>query len=286
MKNSDRQPILETLSHAEKDDLILRLWDDLTEARGRLQALEAQLASQQAAADSSGSPLRAPLRTHGSDERPVAPAASSPKPTLGRGVLRSKFVLGFVAFVALAFALDAAVGWYQRHRLEQKRLADRVLEHAAYSGLYVDLVNVAYEPDRKSYRLTMVMRNLDPAHSLYVMLSPVRVFEQAGLAWREIPARAPRGAAATVVKLADTQTYETVFEPNLKEFTQLIPGYMHIRFESTSLVSGRAEPEDDIIDRRDRYYVYLKPYGADDAALRQRMKYAGDPPVYIPMPPH
>ena len=43
---------------------------------------------------------------------------------------------------------------------------------------------------------------------------------------------------------------------------------MHIRFESTSLVSGRAEPEDDIIDRRDRYYVYLKPHGADDAALR------------------
>jgi hypothetical protein len=283
MKNSDRQPILETLSHAEKDDLILRLWDDLTEARARLQALEAQ-AADKAAAD--GSTLRAALQKHGTEERPAAPTASSLKPGLGRGVLRSKFVLGLIAFVALAFALDTAVGWYQRHRLEQKRLADRALEHAAYSGLYVDLVNVAYEPDRKSYRLTMVMRNLDPAQPLYVMLSPVRVFEQAGLAWREIPARAPRGGAATVVKLANTQTYETVFEPNLQDFTQLIPGYMHIRFESTSLVSGRAEPEDDIIDRRDRYYVYLKPHGADDVALRQRMKYAGDPPVYIPMPPH
>jgi hypothetical protein len=283
MKNSDRQPILETLSHAEKDDLILRLWDDLTEARARLQALEAQLADK-AAVD--GSTLRAALQRHGTDGRPAAPPASSLEPRLGRGVLRSKFVLGLVAFVALAFALDTAVGWYQRHRLEQKRLADRALEHAAYSGLYVDLVNVAYEPDQKSYRLTMIMRNLDPAHPLYVMLSPVRVFEQAGLAWREIPARAPRGSAATVVKLADTQTYETVFEPNLKEFTQLIPGYMHIRFESTSLVSGRSEPEDDIVDRRDRYYVYLKPHGADDVALRQRMKYAGDPPVYIPMPPH
>jgi hypothetical protein len=283
MKNSDRQPILETLSHAEKDDLILRLWDDLTEARARLQALEAQLADK-AAVD--GSTLRSALQKHGTDGRVAAAPASSLKPRLGRGVLRSKFVLGLIAFVALACALDAAVGWYQRYRLEQRRLADRALEHAAYSGLYVDLVNVAHEPDQKSYRLTMVMRNLDPAHPLYVMLSPVRVFEQAGLAWREIPARAPRGSAATVVKLADTQTYETVFEPNLKEFTQLIPGYMHIRFESTSLVSGRAEPEGDIVDRRDRYYVYLKPHGADDVALRQRMKYAGDPPVYIPMPPH
>jgi hypothetical protein len=286
MKNTDRQPILETLSHAEKDDLILRLWDDLCEARARLQALEARLADQPAAPHAGASALRGELRKHASDKPAAAPAASHIEPQLGRGVLHSKFVLGAIAFVALAFALDTGVGWYQRHRLEQKRLADRALEHAAYSGLYVDLVNVAYEPDQKSYRLTMMMRNLDPAHPLYVMLSPVRAFEQAGLAWREIPARAPRGGAATVVKVTDQQAYETVFEPNLKEWTELIPGYMHIRFESTSLVSGRSEPEDDIIDRRDRYYVYLKPHGADDAALRQRMKYPGDPPVYIPMPPH
>jgi hypothetical protein len=283
MKNSDRPPLLETLSHAEKDDLILRLWDDLCEARALLQALEARLADQQPASD--GGALRAELQKHATERRP-APAASPIGPRFGRGVLRSKFVLGVVAFIALAFALDAAVGWYQRHRLETKRLADRALEHAAYSGLYVDLVNVAFEPDQKSYRLTMMMRNLDPAHPLYVMLTPVRVFEQAGLAWREIPAHAPRGAAATVVKLTDQQAFETVFEPNLKTWTELIPGYMHIRFESTSLVSQRSEPEDDIIDRRDRYYVYLKPHGADDAALRQQMKYPGNPPVYIPMPPH
>jgi hypothetical protein len=280
MKNSDRPPLLETLSHAEKDDLILRLWDDLCEARARLQALEARLADPQPAPA-----LRGERQKHATEKR-AAPAASRIGPRFGRGVPRSKLVLGVIAFIALAFALDAAVGWYQRHRLEVKRLADRALEHAAYSGLYVDLVNVAYEPDQKSYRLTMMMRNLDPAHPLYVMLTPVRVFEQAGLAWREIPAHPPRGASATVVKLTDNQAFETVFEPNLKTWTELIPGYMHIRFESTSLVSGRAEPEDDIIDRRDRYYVYLKPHGADDAALRQRMKYPGDPPVYIPMPPH
>jgi hypothetical protein len=283
MKNTDRQPILETLSDAEKNDLILRLWGDLCEARARLQTLEARLADQQPAPD--GSALRTELQKHRTERR-SAPTASQIAPRLGRGVLRSKFVLGAVAFVALAFALDAAIGFYQRHRLEQKRLAERALEHAAYSGLYVDLANVTYEPDQKSYRLTMMMRNLDPTHPLYVMLSPVRVFEQAGLAWREIPARAPRGAAGTVVKITDRQAYETVFEPNLREWTELIPGYMHIRFESTSLVSGRSEPEDDIVDRRDRYYVYLKPHGTDDAALRERMKYPGDPPLYIPMPPH
>ena len=40
------------------------------------------------------------------------------------------------------------------------------------------------------------------------------------------------------------------------------------------------------VERNDRTYVYLKPHGADDEAIRKRMKYPGSPPVYIPMPPH
>ena len=61
---------------------------------------------------------------------------------------------------------------------------------------------------------------------------------------------------------------------------------MHVRFESASLVSERSEPDDDIIERTDRYYVYLKPQGADDDSIRRRMNLAGDPPIYMPMPPH
>ena len=65
-----------------------------------------------------------------------------------------------------------------------------------------------------------------------------------------------------------------------------MPGYMHIRFEGVSLVSERSDPEDDIVERTDRYYVYLKPYDADDEAIRTRMKLQGTPPLYLPMPPH
>jgi hypothetical protein len=65
-----------------------------------------------------------------------------------------------------------------------------------------------------------------------------------------------------------------------------MPGYMHIRLANNRLISQRSEPDDDIVERNDRYYVYLKPHGADDEAIRKRMKYPGEPPVYIPMPPH
>jgi hypothetical protein len=132
----------------------------------------------------------------------------------------------------------------------------------------------------------MKMSNVDPSQPIYVMQGPVRVFEQLGLTWKEVPSRAPSGEGTRMVKLTGPYTYETLFEPNLKDWTELMPGYMHIRFESLSLVSERSDPDDDIIERTDRYYVYLKPHGADDEAIRKRMKLQGEPPLYMPMPPH
>ena len=200
--------------------------------------------------------------------------------------MSARVLITIAALIALVFALDFTIGRYQQYRLDQKRLAELRLQHAAYEGMFVEVVNVAYEPDQKSYRLTMKITNVEPGRPLYVMQSPVRVFEQIGLSWKEVPSRDPDGEGARVIKLADAYTFQSIFEPNLAEWTELIPGYMHIRFEANSLISERSEPDDHIIDRTDRYYVYLKPHGADDNAIRKRMNYKSDPPVYMPMPPH
>lgn len=278
--------LIDKLSDTEKDELIVRLWRDLQEARTRYRDLEERLARLEHEAGSGGaSPLLAKLQEASA---PPPQRASDPKVRLGRGLgfLRSRVLLGAILIIGLAFALDYAIGRYQQYRMTQQRLAALKLEHAAYQGLYVELVKVAYEPDQKSYRVTMKMTNVEPGRPIYVMQGPVRVFEQSGLAWKEVPARAPNGEGTRVIKLAGPYTYETVFEPNLKDWTELMPGYMHIRFESVSLISERSDPDDDIVERTDRYYVYLKPHGADDEAIRKRMKLQGDPPLYMPMPPH
>jgi hypothetical protein len=278
--------LIDKLSDTEKDELIVRLWRDLQEARTRCRDLEERLARLEHEAGAGGaSPLLAKLQ----EASPPPPKrASDLKVRLGRGLgfLRSRVVLGAILIIGLAFALDYAIGRYHQYRMTQQRLAALKLEHAAYQGLYLELVKVAYEPDQKSYRVTMKMTNVEPGRPIYVMQGPVRVFEQSGLAWKEVPARAPNGEGTRVIKLTGPYTYETVFEPNLKDWTELMPGYMHIRFESVSLISERSDPDDDIVERTDRYYVYLKPHGADDEAIRKRMKYQGEPPVYMPMPPH
>jgi hypothetical protein len=101
-----------------------------------------------------------------------------------------------------------------------------------------------------------------------------------------VPAQAPKGQSAMVIKLTERFSFQTVFEPNLRDWTSVMPGYMHIRFDNNMLISLRSEPEDDIVERDDPSYVYLKPYGADDEAIRRQLKFTGTPPVYIPMPPH
>jgi hypothetical protein len=287
----ERLPHLDALSEAQKDELIRVLWDDLQGQRAQCRDLEQRLTGfecRTATASSPESALLAELRNSGGKKhrQTASPSRSKVRLGSGLGLLRSGLVLGALVFAALALTVDQGIGWYQSQRLEQKRLASLKLHHAAFAGLLVELVKVAYEPVGQSYRLTMAMKNLDPEHPIYVMLSPVRVFEQSGLAWKEVPARAASGQATGVIKLADRHIYETVFEPNLKDWTELMPGYMHIRLENNRLISQRTEPDDDIVERNDRYYVYLKPHGADNEAIRKRMKYPGEPPVYIPMPPH
>jgi hypothetical protein len=285
--NAGESHVLEKLSEADKDVLVARLWRDLQDERSRCKELERQLATRDRSVQDTGWLLKR-LQQSGGEKRIVRQSQAG----FGLGVSRAtdfisaKALIIVAAIIALAFTFDFAVGRYQQQHLGQKRLAELRLQHAAYEGMFVEMVRVAYEPDRKSYRLTMKITNVEPDRPLYVMQSPVRVFEQAGLSWKEVPSWDPEGRNARVVKLAGAYTFESIFAPNLAEWSELIPGYMHIRLETNSLISERSEPDDDIVDRTDRYYVYLKPHGADDEAIRKRMNFKGDPPVYMPMPPH
>jgi hypothetical protein len=288
---SGERPLdLGALSPAEKDRVILGLWTDLREERAKSRALEERLAGIGGAitvGNGDNGSLRDELRRRGT-RKGTGTARKSAGVRLGRGLgfLKSPVLIGLVAVTVVIFALDFGVGWYQQRQLAQKRQAELRLQQAAFANLFIDLVNIAYEPDGKSYRLTQTLQNLDPEHPIYVMLSPVRVFEQSGLVWHEVPAQAPHGQSTTVVKLTDKYSFQTIFEPNLKDWAELIPGYMHIRFDNDMLISQRSDPDDDIIERDDPYYVYLKPFGADDEAIRKAMKYTGPPPVFIPMRAH
>ena len=114
----------------------------------------------------------------------------------------------------------------------------------------------------------------------------LRAYVQVGTVWQEVSMTPTDEGARGVLKIEDRQTYRYVLDARVRDFTQLLPNYMHVRFSGTMLVSPSSLPKDDVFERKDNYYVYLKPFDVADDVVLKRMRFAGKPPVWIPMPPH
>ncbi|CAN5566338.1 hypothetical protein BH10PSE6_BH10PSE6_06770 [soil metagenome] len=267
-----------------RDDEVAALRRELAEARAEIRLLKRRL---NIAPDAGDAPreLIDELR-QASPRKTDTPAGVTVK--LGRriGLWRSPVVLGLALAVLTAFAVDAAVAVYQRNALREARQARLVLENTAMRSLFVEMRRIVADPDGRSYRMTVAMQNTNPGVTLYVMLNAVSVYVQVGTAWLQVPSRPSDGVSWGVVKLTDAHAYDVVFSPEVPNWAELIPGYMHVRIQADMLVSERAEPGDDVVERRTPYYVYLKPHGANDEEIRRRNRMSGPPPVFIPMPPH
>ena len=283
---TDKRPDLARLSAQEKDALIRDLWRQVAAGQSEARLLKRRLGVAQPADERSESALLSKLRD--AAPRPSVEPPSGLAVKLGRGLRlwRSPVVLGVVALVLLAFAIDGSIGLYQARALKQQRQARLLLEHQALTSLYVELKRIVQEPDGKSYRMTIAMQNVDPAAPLYVMLNAVAVYIQSGMNWQQVPSSPAAGTNWGVVKLVDSYSYDVSFTPEVANWAELIPGYMHVRIQSDMLISRSAQPGNDIAERRTPFYVYLKPHGANDADIKARSKMSGTPPVFIPMPPH
>ncbi len=279
------RPDLAALSAAEKDALIRSLWRAQAADRAELRRLRRRLDAP-AADGEAASPLRERLRA--ADPRPRGAVPEPVAEGLGHGVRpwRSTALLAAVGLLCAGFAIDGAVGIWQGRELQRQRQARLLLEHDARSSLYVELKRIVAEPDGKSFRATLALQNTDPSAPLFVMLNAVGIYVQVGTTWQQVPSRAVGAAGSGVVRLVDGYTWEVAFTPDVTGWAELMPGYMHVRFQADLLVSRRAQPGRDIVERRSPFYVYLKPAGADDAAIRARTNMPGTPPLFIPMPPH
>ena len=214
--------------------------------------------------------LREKLRAAEPQRRSTAAPQASMQ--LGRRLelWRSPVLMAVIVFVFVGLVADAGVSWYQSRSLAAARLARLQLENMALQSLFVELKRVVYEPDGKSYRMTIAMQNADAQIPLYVMLNPVGVYVQVGMSWRQVPSGPMAGG---VVKVVDGYSYDVLFTPEVTGFAELIPGYMHVRIQDDMLVGPSAQPKDDVVERRTPIYIYLRPHG-------------GAAPVFIPMPPH
>jgi hypothetical protein len=250
------------MSGEPTDPTIAELRRDLAAAQSEIRRLKRRLGEGE---------LRERLRQAEPRRRSTPPPAMQ----LGRRLelWRSPVLMAVIVVVFVGLVLDAGASWYQGRSLAAQRVARLQLENMALQSLFVELKRVVYEPDGKSYRMTIAMQNADPQIPLYVMLNPVGVYVQVGMSWQQVPSGPTGGASWGVVKVADSYTYDVLFTPDVTGWAQLLPGYMHVRIQDDMLVSPSAQPKDDVVERRTPIYIYLRPPG-------------GAAPVFIPMPPH
>jgi ABC-type lipoprotein export system ATPase subunit len=206
---------------------------------------------------------------------------------LGSNLLRGMqtFLLAGTTMFAAILLLDFAIGKYQESQLRERAARIATLQHVALNSVRGDVQSIA-DLGEGRYELTTYLQNVGGGPPIYVMSPDLRAYVQVATAWQEVSVKPTDQSASGVVKIEGKQTYRYVFDAQVRPFAQLLPNYMHVRFASTMLVSPSRIPKDDVFERKDNYYVYLKPFDVADEVVLKRMRFSGKPPVWIPMPPH
>jgi putative ABC transport system ATP-binding protein/macrolide transport system ATP-binding/permease protein/lipoprotein-releasing system ATP-binding protein len=221
----------------------------------------------------------------------IAPEAAPP-PTaaapirLGANLWRGvqAFLLAAAVILGAVLLANFGIEKYQRMQVRERAARIAALQQLALNSLRGEVQSVADLGDGR-YELTTYLQNVG-ATPIYVMAPDMRAYVQVKTTWQEVPMKPIDESANGVMKIESEQSYRYQFDARVRDFAQLIPNYMHVRFAGTMLVSPSSTPKDDVFERKDNYYVYLKPFDVTDEAVARRMRFSGKPPVWIPMPPH
>ncbi len=185
----------------------------------------------------------------------------------------------------VAFLSNEGVARYQRHQIDARRARLAALEDLATSTLRSDIASITSLGDHR-YEVTIYLENTRQEPPIYVMSPSVQAFVQVGTGWQEAPLTPIAEATASVLKITGRQLYRFNLETRVDKFTELLPHYMHVRFANNMLVSPESTPKDELFQRNDNYFVYLKPDNVTDEAILKDVHFPGAPPLWIWMPPH
>lgn len=193
-----------------------------------------------------------------------------------------------VAILLFSFlAADYFVGYKQNKYLSEKAALKKRTEQLAWYSLRGEIKDVIYAGDK--YRVLIKFENAFPEEEMYIMIPQIRCLVQVGTLWKEVPVHdaGHKGEESGVMKLEGTKIIEKLIEVPFKNFEEVLPGYMHVRINSMSYVASDAISKEDIVEKNEDFYIYLRPYYADVAKMSKKYSFINNEvPIFIPMPPH
>ncbi len=203
-----------------------------------------------------------------------------------------RFLIGFLGWVAVAagvmYAIDVVSARFQGQAIERRVVQRKKSEVLAMQQLRADISDVVYQPDG-SYELSIYLQNFEPRKPFFVLGPEVRAFVQIDRTWQPVPIRRTAEDSPPVQEvLAQRRPISYTLRIDSEKYDELIPGYFHVRITSDMVVSQTAEPTDDLFERTDDYYIYLKPQKLSEDEIRRRNKWkpVAIVPRWISMPAH
>jgi hypothetical protein len=196
-------------------------------------------------------------------------------------------IIVLVATVASAFLLDYYVGYRQNKYLAEKTAMKKKLEQLAWYSLRGEVKEVTYVKNK--YRISIKFENAFPEEEMYIMVPQMRCFIQVGWQWKEVPLQSlgDKREGTDVMKLDGVKIIDTLLEVPFRNFEEVLPGYMHVRINVMSYIASNIVSKDDIVEKNEDFYIYLKPYYSNNAAMSKKYTFTkNDIPIFIPMPPH
>lgn len=214
--------------------------------------------------------------------------AEEPAP-LGAGF--GRFLLDFVvwtmAVVIGLWAINLATRTFQRRIFAERFEAQSAAEELALQTLRADLDNIVLQDDG-SYLLSLYLTNRDSQQPMFVMGPGVQAFVQVDRSWQAVSIVPVVRQTGDIERIDARHVFQFVFRPNVERFDELIKGYLHMRFTNSMIVAQSAQPQGDLFDRTDSYYVYLKSASVSDDQIRRENGWAEATlvPPWIPMKAH
>lgn len=198
-----------------------------------------------------------------------------------------KIAIVIVSALLFLFGVDYYVGYRQNQFLSEKAAQKKKIEQLAWYSLRGEVKEVSYAGHL--YRIALKFENAFPEEEMYIMLPQVRCLVQVGTLWKEVPVHDPdtKNPDTGVIKLEGVKIIEKLIEVPFKNYEQVLPGYIHVRLNTVSYVSSNAVSKDDIVEKNEDFYIYLRPYDANLVEMSKKYTFTNNEiPIFIPMPPH
>lgn len=201
------------------------------------------------------------------------------------GLSAGRTVVAVGTVLALLFAAaDWAVGRWQQGLVQARKDYRARLDHLAFRAVRTGIEDIRHQPDG-SYRVRFIIQNAFD-EPLYVMMPTVDAAIQVGPRWSEIQVTEPPAerVEGSVVRLVGERTADRFLKIEQTDYTESIPGYIHLKMTLESIVSPEQNPQEEVGERKEDLILYLKDYrwAGDKVRHRGRPTFS-EKPDFIPL---